>query len=75
MCTLSPLSPLSSLASSHLRPRHLQVVVKVKPRQWYHFLTTTCAIIGGVFTVAGIIDSLLYNTLKFTRKIDLGKQG
>jgi hypothetical protein len=51
------------------------VVVKEKPRHWYHFLTTTCAIIGGVFTVAGIIDSLLYNTFKFARKVEIGKQG
>lgn len=25
-----------------------------------HFLTSVCAIVGGVFTVAGILDSLLY---------------
>lgn len=31
------------------------------PRAWYKFLTTLCAIIGGVFTVAGILDSILYN--------------
>jgi hypothetical protein len=33
-------------------------------KPWYHFLTTTCAIIGGVFTVAGILDSLLYQGIK-----------
>jgi hypothetical protein len=48
--------------------------VRAKPRQWYHFLTTTCAIIGGVFTVAGIIDSILYNTIKYSKKLELGKQ-
>ena len=26
-----------------------------------HFLTSTCAIVGGILTVAGIIDSLIYN--------------
>jgi hypothetical protein len=51
------------------------VVVREKPRHWYHFLTTTCAIIGGVFTVAGILDSILHNTLKMVRKVELGKQG
>lgn len=38
------------------------------------FLTTVCAIIGGVFTVSGLIDSMLYhghNVLK--KKMDLGK--
>jgi len=27
-----------------------------------HFLTSTCAIVGGVLTVAGLIDSMVYNT-------------
>ncbi len=45
------------------------------PRKWYHFLTTTCAIIGGVFTVAGILDSILYQGLKLAKKVELGKQG
>jgi hypothetical protein len=49
--------------------------VREKPRQWYHFLTTTCAIIGGVFTVAGILDSILHNTFRMMRKVELGKQG
>ncbi|KAI8472288.1 MAG: protein disulfide isomerase [Monoraphidium minutum] len=53
----------------------IQVVVREKPRQWYHFLTTTCAIIGGVFTVAGILDAMLYNTFKMAKKMELGKQG
>jgi hypothetical protein len=26
-----------------------------------YFLTSLCAIVGGVFTVAGIVDSVLYN--------------
>jgi hypothetical protein len=39
-----------------------------------HFLTGICAIIGGVFTVAGIIDSMIYHSLKsLKKKIDLGK--
>ncbi len=29
-----------------------------------HFLTSTCAIIGGILTVAGILDSLIYNSRK-----------
>jgi len=39
-----------------------------------HFLTGVCAIIGGVFTVAGIIDSFLYHGLKtLKKKVELGK--
>lgn len=52
------LRPLNAALSSALASKP-QVIVREKPRQWYHFLTTTCAIIGGVFTVAGILDALL----------------
>ncbi len=41
----------------------------------YQFLTTSCAIIGGVFTVAGILDALLYQSFKVVKKMNLGKQG
>ena len=27
-----------------------------------HFLTSTCAIVGGVFTVAGLIDAAIYSS-------------
>lgn len=41
-----------------------------------HFATNICAIIGGVFTVAGILDALLYHSLNaFHNKIVLGKAG
>jgi hypothetical protein len=36
-----------------------------------HFLTQLCAIIGGVFTVAGMIDKFLYHTIRHMEK----KQG
>jgi len=45
------------------------------PSTGYKFLTTTCAVIGGVFTVAGILDSMLYATMSMAKKIELGKQG
>ncbi|KNC98781.1 uncharacterized protein SPPG_05760 [Spizellomyces punctatus DAOM BR117] len=39
-----------------------------------HFLTDVCAVVGGVFTVAGIVDSFIYTAEKtFKRKLDLGK--
>jgi len=38
------------------------------------FLTGVCAIIGGVFTVAGMIDSFIYSAEKrLKKKIELGK--
>ena len=43
-------------------------------KSFAHFLTGVCAIIGGVFTVAGIVDSLLYHSLRtLKKKVDLGK--
>jgi hypothetical protein len=33
-----------------------------------HFLTDTCAIIGGVLTVAGVIDSLLHGAQERLQK-------
>lgn len=39
-----------------------------------HFLTNLCAIIGGVFTIAGLLDSCVFHSLKtLERKIELGK--
>ena len=39
-----------------------------------HFLTSLCAIVGGTFTVAGIIDSCVYHGIRnLRRKVELGK--
>ena len=72
-----PTQPALYTHPLHSPPLHLpsQVIVRTKPRHWYHFLTTTCAIIGGVFTVAGIIDALLYNTLKLAKKVCVWGRG
>ena len=43
------------------------------PGYRYHFVTTTCAIIGGVFTVAGIVDGLVHTGARFAKKVELGK--
>lgn len=43
-------------------------------RSFTHFLTGVCAIVGGVFTVAGMLDGMLYHSTKaLKKKIDLGK--
>lgn len=47
----------------------LQIIVKETSKPWYHFLTTTCAIVGGVFTVAGILDNILYSGMKMIKKV------
>ncbi|XP_075701891.1 endoplasmic reticulum-Golgi intermediate compartment protein 3 isoform X4 [Rhinoderma darwinii] len=52
----------------------MMVKLTEKHRSFTHFLTGVCAIIGGVFTVAGLIDSLIYySTRAIQKKIELGK--
>ncbi|CAD7696002.1 unnamed protein product [Ostreobium quekettii] len=52
--------------------------IKVEIREYkdsfLHFLTNVCAIVGGIFTVAGLLDGMVYfghNALK--KKVELGK--
>ncbi|KAK1418284.1 hypothetical protein QVD17_27427 [Tagetes erecta] len=41
---------------------------------FFHFLTNICAIIGGIFTVAGIVDSFIYHGHKaLKKKREIGK--
>ncbi|KAK2712506.1 endoplasmic reticulum-Golgi intermediate compartment protein 1-like [Artemia franciscana] len=44
-----------------------------KSLPFYAFLTTVCAIVGGTFTVAGIIDSFIFTASEIFRKFELGK--
>jgi len=45
-----------------------------KSNSFTHFLTSVCAIVGGIFTVAGIIDSFIYQGQKtIKKKIQMGK--
>ncbi|MEE6511797.1 hypothetical protein FKM82_018583 [Ascaphus truei] len=52
----------------------MMVKLTEKHRSFTHFITGVCAIVGGVFTVAGLIDSLIYHSARvLQRKIELGK--
>eukprot|EP00756_Hemistasia_phaeocysticola_P028129 Hpha_TRINITY_DN16160_c0_g3::TRINITY_DN16160_c0_g3_i1::g.3166::m.3166 len=44
-------------------------------RRWYEFLTNLCAIIGGVFTVMGLIDRSLHGIRSKVFKDSVGKLG
>ncbi|CAG0891053.1 unnamed protein product [Darwinula stevensoni] len=44
-----------------------------KSAPFYSFLTTICAIIGGTFTVAGIIDSCIFTASEIFKKFEIGK--
>ena len=72
---------LSSLASATqpLRPWRMaglyapvQIVVTEQRKAFYHFITTLCAIVGGVFTVAGIVDGLLHQSVNLAKKVRRG---
>ncbi|KAL7218058.1 hypothetical protein ACSBR2_011319 [Camellia fascicularis] len=61
------------VAKFHFELSPMQVLITEKSKSFSHFITNICAIIGGVFTVAGIVDSILHNTLRLMKKIELGK--
>jgi len=47
-----------------------------KEKSLAHFMTGLCAIIGGIFTVAGILDKLVYSSARIIqKKTELGKLG
>ncbi|MBA0553213.1 hypothetical protein Golob_012414 [Gossypium lobatum] len=61
------------VAKFHFELSPMQVLITENPKSLSHFLTNVCAIIGGVFTVAGILDSILYNTIRLMQKMEIGK--
>lgn len=52
----------------------MSIVVREYRTPFYKFLTSVCAIIGGVFTVIGLFDSMVYHSLRtLKKKVELGK--
>ena len=52
----------------------IQVRFEERKETFTHFITSVCAIVGGVFTVSGIIDSFVYHGHKaLKKKMELGK--
>uniref|UniRef100_A0A914X8Y3 Endoplasmic reticulum-Golgi intermediate compartment protein 1 n=1 Tax=Plectus sambesii TaxID=2011161 RepID=A0A914X8Y3_9BILA len=51
------------------------ITVKYTERRqpFYSFLTTVCAIVGGTFTVAGILDSMIFTASEYYKKFEMGK--
>jgi len=52
----------------------LTVKYSMKRQPVYSFITTVCAIVGGTFTVAGIVDSFIFTAHEIFKKFELGKQ-
>lgn len=46
----------------------IMVHIRESRRSFIHFLTSLCAIVGGVFTVSGLLDTLLENVLRKYKK-------
>lgn len=64
------------LVKFHYDLSPMNVIVTEKYKPFYQFITSMFAIIGGVFTVFGLMDSVVYNTERVVRKkLQLGKQG
>ncbi|KAG4112151.1 hypothetical protein ERO13_D13G145300v2 [Gossypium hirsutum] len=61
------------VAKFHFELSPLQVLVTEDSKSFSHFLTNVCAVIGGVFTVAGILDSIFHNTIRLMKKVEIGK--
>ena len=58
----------------HISP--MSVVVTESRMPFYHFLTNVCAIIGGMYTIFSLLDSIVYQGSKIIKKkTNLGKQG
>ncbi|KAE9605475.1 hypothetical protein Lal_00025250 [Lupinus albus] len=52
----------------------IKVTFKEEHISFLHFLTNICAIIGGIFTIAGIVDaSIYYGQKTIKRKMEIGK--
>ena len=51
----------------------MQVVVTQTKRSFADFLTSVCAIVGGVFTVFGLMDSMVYYGQRELVKQGIGK--
>ncbi|CAG9462263.1 unnamed protein product [Pedinophyceae sp. YPF-701] len=51
----------------------IKVEVVEERASFLHFLTNVCAIVGGVFTVAGILEATVYHAARIRKKIELGK--
>ena len=62
----------SAIFSYDISP--MQVLVKEEGKTFAQFLTQICAIIGGVFTVTGLVDAAFFHTsASLRKKMEIGK--
>ncbi|XP_077248940.1 uncharacterized protein LOC143888417 isoform X3 [Tasmannia lanceolata] len=54
----------------------IKVIFTEENVSFLHFLTNICAIVGGVFTVSGIVDAFVYHGHRaIKKKMEIGKYG
>ena len=46
----------------------MAVVISKEERKWYDFLTSICGVIGGTFTVVGLLDGFVGELAKGGRQ-------
>ena len=60
-------------AKAHMVPlpcaRQVMVVMKEETQSFSSFVTKICAVIGGIYTVVGLLDSVLYHTAENLKKM------
>lgn len=47
--------------------------IKAKSKNLVEFMISICAIIGGVYTIAGIVDSMIHKSVSYVFKNRIGK--
>lgn len=58
----------------HISP--MSVIITESRMPFYHFITNVCAIIGGMYTIFSLLDTIVYQGSKIIKKkTNLGKQG
>lgn len=51
----------------------IMIKYKERSKSFIHFITGCCAIIGGLFTIAGIFDTLIFRYYNMIKKYQLNK--
>ncbi len=73
-CTILSPAPTRPWNPSISLPNQHQVKIVEHSSSFLSFLTSVCAIVGGVFTVSGIVDAFVYTSTRLIKKkMELGK--
>ena len=52
----------------------MMVIIREERKSFLHFIVNLCAIVGGIYTVASLLDSMIYHSMKSLKyKMEVGK--